>query len=75
MNASKMKWFSLEIRDCEEAETVYFKGHNAAHAEERFIDSMMDNGGMEGVEVLSVKRYRSEREKISAKYRKNSVTL
>lgn len=52
----KLKLFRIEIIDCGERETVHFRGNDAKHAVERFLDRMMDTGGVEGIEVLSARR-------------------
>lgn len=69
-----VKTFQIQITDSGEPETVIFRGQNAAHAEERFTDRMMDTGGMEGIRVLSVTRYHSPAEKIRRRYNRNSPT-
>lgn len=37
-----------------ETETATFKGYDADHAVERFLDALDAQGGTEGIEVLSV---------------------
>ena len=37
-----------------EIETVDFRGFNAEHAEERFLDSLDEESGSQGVRILSV---------------------
>ena len=50
----KMKQYTLSITDCGEPELVYWRGNNTEHAKERFVDRMMESGGMEGIEILKV---------------------
>ena len=53
-----MKQYAISYRQSKggETETTYCKGYDADHATERFMDSMAEEGGIEGVEVLDVVR-------------------
>lgn len=42
-----------QSRDCEVQSCIMF-GFNSEHAESRFFDSMEEEGGTQGLEVLSV---------------------
>lgn len=44
-----------------ETQTAIFKGCDANHAEERFMESMADEGGIEGIRVLSVSKCRTRK--------------
>lgn len=70
-----MKTYRLEITDCGERQTVFFRGEDAAHAEERFTERMVDTGGMEGIRVISVTRYHSPADGIARRYQRNRAQV
>ena len=50
-----MKLFEITYTDSSsETQKATFRGYNYEHAEERFLDSMDDEGGSDGVTVISV---------------------
>lgn len=51
-----MKLYCITYRDTpsSEQQTTTFRGHDAEHAENRFLDSLESEGGNEGVIVESV---------------------
>lgn len=50
-----MKRFKITYKDGQGSETqsCYMLGTNAEHAEMRFLDSLEEEGGNEGVEIIS----------------------
>lgn len=56
MNTRSMKPFLIRYKDGpeDEPQSAMFRGYDASHAEERFMDSMAEEGGIEGLRVLSV---------------------
>ena len=50
-----MKRFKITYRQGQhsETQTCLMNGYDAEHAEERFFDSMEEEGGTQGLEILS----------------------
>lgn len=50
-----MKSFKIRYKEGPHSEilSTIYKGHDAEHAEERFLDSMEEEGGTEGLEIVS----------------------
>jgi hypothetical protein len=51
-----MKRYKITYRESKDSETQsrLMFGFNSEHAEERFIDSMEEEGGTQGLQILSV---------------------
>ncbi len=50
-----MKPYWVTYTECDDVrQTVKWHGYDASHAEERFFESMAEDGGMQGVRILSV---------------------
>ena len=65
-----MKLFRITYRDTPsgEQQTTTFRGYDAEHAENRFLDSLESEGGNEGVIVESVTLCRPVEKSISRFY-------
>lgn len=50
-----MKMFKITYRESRDSETqtCNYRGHDSEHAMERFWDSMIEEGGCSGLEILS----------------------
>lgn len=50
-----MKTFKIRYKDGQDSEiqTCIYRGHDAEHAEMRFLDSLEEEGGTKGVEIFS----------------------
>ena len=66
---AKKKRYEIEYRDYPggPVETWRCSAYDREHAEEKFWESCADEGGAEGMSLVSVKRYFTPQEKIERK--------
>jgi hypothetical protein len=58
-----MKRYLITYRESRDSETqtCTFRGYDAGHAEERFVDSCAEEGGMQGLVIVSVTLIRPDK--------------
>jgi len=62
-----MKRFKITYTDCGEQFTCIYRGYDAEHAGERFMDSFIEEqGDCLGIEIISVVKYKTIKQKIAA---------
>ena len=68
MEVLAVKWYEVVYSDGgTDLQTWMCLAHDHDHAEEKFLDSMEEEGGTQGVKVISVVPHRTIREKIISK--------
>jgi hypothetical protein len=62
-----MKNYKITYTDCGETFTHLYRGYDANHAAERFIDSFIEEqGDCLGIEIISVVKHKTIKQKIAA---------
>jgi hypothetical protein len=62
-----MKKYKIVYTDCGEEFTCVYRGYDAEHAGERFLDSFIEEqGDCRGIEIISISKYKTIRQKIES---------
>lgn len=64
----KLHRYKITYADCDETHTWNCSAYDAFHAEEKFWDSCEDEGGSQGIRVISVSRVQSLEKRIKSFY-------
>lgn len=64
-----MEKYKITYTDCGETLTCIYRGYDAEHAGERFMDSFIEEqGDCLGIEIISVVKYKTIQQKIAKFY-------
>jgi hypothetical protein len=66
--STTMKRYQITYTDCGETQTWNCSAYDAKHAEEKFWDSCENEGGSQGIRVISVSRVQPLEKRIKSFY-------